>query len=86
MLTVSINRCFDKFLIMAKRGTLFRALKPGPAALINEVVDQRKVQLRLLAIGELRGGRVLLAVSINRCFDKFLILAKRGTLFRATKK
>ena len=29
---------------------------------------------------------VLLTVSINRCFDKFLILAKRGILFGATKE
>ena len=28
----------------------------------------------------------LLTVSINRCFDKFLILAKRGILFGATKE
>ena len=53
------------------------------AVLINKIVDQRKVQLRLRE--DLRGGRVLLTVSINRCFDKFLILAKRGTLFRALK-
>ena len=37
--TVSINRCFDKFLILAKRGTLFKTLKQGPAALINEIID-----------------------------------------------
>ena len=29
---------------------------------------------------------VLLKVSLNRCFDKFLILAKRGMLFGATKE
>ena len=53
------------------------------AVLINKIVDQRKVQLRLRE--ELRGGRVLPTVSINRCFDKFLILAKRGTLFKTLK-
>ena len=42
------------------------------------------MQLRLRE--DLRGGRILPTVSINGCFDKFLILAKRGTLFGVTKK
>ena len=41
--------------------------------------------MQLCLSEDLRGGRVLLMVSIDRCFDKFLILVKRGTRFRALK-
>ena len=42
LLTVSINRCFENILILAKRGTLFKTLKPGPAAPINTPVFDRE--------------------------------------------
>ena len=68
----------------AKRGTLFKTLKQGPAAQLMRLLINGKYNC--VCSRSCAGVAFYLRSQINRCFDQFLILAKRGTLFKTLKQ